>query len=120
MSDQYQSDAPKAFFSPLDFGAKTSDKPAVIISTFISTSNSRAASPQLPTASHSSASAPSSSISAYMQTDKGIHYKDEREKAKNGNGITATKEPCVECSGKIVWVTKGQWLMVCQLCGEPQ
>ncbi|EDU42864.1 predicted protein [Pyrenophora tritici-repentis Pt-1C-BFP] len=67
----------------------------------------------------------STSISAvvttgYIQSVHGIHYMDEGEKDKHGNVMLASKEPCEDCGGKVVWATKGPWLMVCQMCGEPQ
>jgi hypothetical protein len=55
----------------------------------------------------------------YSESASGVHIIDEGEKDKNGKVILASKEPCETCGGKVVWATMGQFLMVCQGCGEP-
>jgi ribosomal protein S27AE len=45
---------------------------------------------------------------------------DGGEKEKDGKVIEASDKPCENCGGKVVWATKGEWLMVCGGCGEPQ
>ncbi|KAG9194201.1 hypothetical protein G6011_04236 [Alternaria panax] len=90
MSTKNRPDDPTNCFSALSFGAKSSDKPVAVTATSTPTSNPTP-SPQPLTTSSSGASTHSSS--AYTQTDKGIDYMDEGEKDKNGNVITATKEP---------------------------
>jgi hypothetical protein len=56
----------------------------------------------------------------YNESASGIHIIDEGEKDKNGKVILASKEPCEACGGEVVWATMGEFLMVCQGCGEPQ
>jgi hypothetical protein len=56
----------------------------------------------------------------YAEPSNGVHIIDEGEKDKNGKVILASKEPCELCGGKVVWATMGEWLVVCQGCGEPQ
>ena len=57
--------------------------------------------------------------SMYVQTDKGIYYRDEGEKDRNGN-VMILKDPCEDCGGEVVWATKGPWLLICRDCGEIQ
>jgi hypothetical protein len=45
---------------------------------------------------------------------------DEGEKDEQGNVKIAAQEPCENCGGRIVWATKGEWLMICEKCQEPQ
>jgi hypothetical protein len=42
------------------------------------------------------------------------------EKDSEGKVMEASKEPCEKCGGKIVWATKGEWLMICEKCKEPK
>jgi hypothetical protein len=74
-----------------------------------------AASSVAPSKSSSGTSTPK-----YADASNGVHIIDEGEKDKNGKAILASKEPCELCGGKVVWATMGEWLMVCQGCGEPQ
>jgi ribosomal protein S27AE len=64
---------------------------------------------------------------AYSPTDVGVEqdgsgalFEDEGEKDKDGKVIEASQEPCEKCGGKVVWATRGEWLLVCGGCGEPQ
>ncbi|KAH7068245.1 hypothetical protein BKA63DRAFT_556752 [Paraphoma chrysanthemicola] len=45
---------------------------------------------------------------------------DEGETNSTGRVILADTQPCEKCGGKVVWATKGEWLLVCGGCGEPQ
>jgi ribosomal protein S27AE len=54
------------------------------------------------------------------QDGSGALFEDEGEKDKDGKVIEASQEPCEKCGGKVVWATRGEWLLVCGGCGEPQ
>ncbi|KAF1849477.1 uncharacterized protein K460DRAFT_265657, partial [Cucurbitaria berberidis CBS 394.84] len=56
----------------------------------------------------------------YKTTLTGVEIVDEGEKDSDGNVLQASHERCDECGGKIVWATKGEYLMICGECGEPQ
>jgi hypothetical protein len=45
---------------------------------------------------------------------------DAGETDAQGNVMQAISEACEKCGGKIVWATKGEWLLVCEGCGEAQ
>jgi hypothetical protein len=45
---------------------------------------------------------------------------DEGEKDGNGQVMLADCQPCEQCGGKVVWATKGEWLLICEGCQEPQ
>ncbi|KAH7092196.1 hypothetical protein FB567DRAFT_404888, partial [Paraphoma chrysanthemicola] len=45
---------------------------------------------------------------------------DEGEKDTKGRVVLANTQPCEKCGGNVVWATKGEWLLVCGGCGEPQ
>ncbi|KAF2028636.1 hypothetical protein EK21DRAFT_69382 [Setomelanomma holmii] len=47
-------------------------------------------------------------------------FYDEGEKDANGQVIMASREPCETCGGKVVFATKGEWLLICQGCQIPQ
>ncbi|CAE7033809.1 hypothetical protein PTTW11_05284 [Pyrenophora teres f. teres] len=87
----------------------------------MSSSQNQASTPAMTsasTATSTSASAPTAA--GYTQSTHGIHFMDEGERDRHGNVMLASQEPCEDCGGKVVWATKGPWLMVCQRCGEPQ
>tara|TARA_R110002003_G_scaffold171_1_gene13826 strand:+ start:9008 stop:9793 length:786 start_codon:yes stop_codon:yes gene_type:complete len=45
---------------------------------------------------------------------------DEGEKDGNGQVMRADCQPCEQCGGKVVWATRGEWLLICEGCQEPQ
>jgi hypothetical protein len=45
---------------------------------------------------------------------------DEGEKDGNGQVMLADCQPCEQCGGKVVWATRGEWLLICEGCQEPQ
>lgn len=58
-----------------------------------------------------------------LQDTPALHrsYSDDRgEKDAAGRVVEASTEPCEKCGGKVVWATRGEWLMICGECQEPQ
>ncbi|KAF1946010.1 hypothetical protein EJ02DRAFT_331136, partial [Clathrospora elynae] len=49
----------------------------------------------------------------------GLKIVNEGEKNKDENVMEAGHQKCNECDGKVVWATKGEYLMICEGCGEP-
>ncbi|OAK95569.1 hypothetical protein IQ06DRAFT_360765 [Phaeosphaeriaceae sp. SRC1lsM3a] len=45
---------------------------------------------------------------------------DPGETDADGHVLAPRIGPCEKRSGRIVWATKGEWLLVCEGCGEPQ
>ncbi|RMZ70464.1 hypothetical protein GMOD_00000555 [Pyrenophora seminiperda CCB06] len=100
---------------------KHTNTPATSTSTPTSTSISvPSATTTTTTTATATAANPAKQKTGYVQTARGIQFIDEGEKDASGNVILASKEPCEDCGGKVVWATVGEWFMVCQMCGEPQ
>ncbi|KAF2822176.1 hypothetical protein CC86DRAFT_331010, partial [Ophiobolus disseminans] len=74
--------------------------------------------PASPTTTPSSPTAPK----AYEESATGVKViqLDEGEKDGQGHVIEAVHEPCETCGGKVVWATKGEYLLICEGCQEPQ
>jgi uncharacterized protein (DUF2345 family) len=86
------------------------------------TTNVLHTSPTTPTSIPSKVSTSSASCeSALHHSSSGISvFTDAGEKDTEGRVIEASKEPCENRGGRIVWATKGEWLMICEGCKEPQ
>ena len=56
----------------------------------------------------------------YETSLTGIRVIDQGEKDNEGQVLEAGHERCDECGGMVVWATKGEYLMICEKCGEPQ
>lgn len=57
---------------------------------------------------------------AYVETHAGVLIIDEGEKDGNGIVLVGCPEGCNDCGGRILWATRGEHLMICESCGEPQ
>jgi hypothetical protein len=135
MPTQDERNRSPTYYSVFDFGPKYQDELAATASsapictpasTFLLApaprtepmSTSRTSTPHsIPSPSRFPASQYNSA--GWIQTTKGIYYKDEGERDEYGN-VTILKDQCEDCGGRVVFATRGPWLLICRDCGEVQ
>jgi hypothetical protein len=76
--------------------------------------------PTRTTITHSNDTKPSKPSLEAASASVKVQPFDEGEKDGNEQVMLANRQPCEKCGGKVVWATRGEWLLICEVCQEPQ